>query len=171
MTLETLDPAVTAEERPGRNARLAIIDSDVHPTVATIGEMRPYLGERWWRYWQTYGPRPKHAFAQGDPYPKAAPRAARRDAWTPDGKPPGSDLDLMRHQYLDACNVEYGILAPLFPTAQGDRNLDFGAALCREQQVEQRAVEQAIERARAAIEGVAEHRLRGIQLSAHPGVL
>jgi uncharacterized protein len=134
MTLETLaDTEVSTRERrqEGPDVRLPIIDSDVHPTVASVSEMRPYLSERWLRYWQTYGPRPKHPFAQGDPYPKAAPRAARRDAWTPDGKPPGSDLDFMRGHYLDACNVEYGILAPLFPTAQGDRNPEFAIALCR----------------------------------------
>jgi predicted TIM-barrel fold metal-dependent hydrolase len=135
MTLETvatLEPEIrdAAEVRRERGLRLPIIDSDVHPTVATLGEFRPYLSERWWRYWQTYGARPKHPFAEGDPYPKAAPRAARRDAWTPEGRPPGSDLEFMRGQYLDALNVEYGILAPLFPTGQGDRNLEFGAALC-----------------------------------------
>ncbi len=135
MTETLADPAVATPERrrgqPGRDVRLPIIDSDVHPTVASISEMRPYLSERWWRYWRTYGARPKHGFAEGHPFAKAAPAAARRDAWTPDGKPPGSDLDFMRRQYLDACNVEYGMLAPLFPTAQGDRNLEFGAALCR----------------------------------------
>ena len=98
--------------------------------MTSVSELRPHLSERWWRYWQTYGPRPKHPFGQGDPYPKAAPRAARRDAWTPEGKPPGSDLDYMRRHYLEACNIEYGILAPLFPTGQGDRNPEFSAAIC-----------------------------------------
>ena len=135
MTLETvatLEPEVAeaAEVRRERGSRLPIIDSDGHPTVATVSEFRPYLSERWWRYWQSYGARPKHGFAQGDPFPKAAPRAARRDAWTAEGRPPGSDLEFMRGQYLDALSVEYGILAPLFPTGQGDRNPEFAAAIC-----------------------------------------
>ena len=133
MTIQTLARPTQGEaaaDRRERGLRLPIIDSDVHPTVAAVSEMRPYLSERWWRYFQSYGARPKHGFAQGDPFPKAAPRAARRDAWTPDGKPPGSDLELMRSQYLDALGVEYGILAPLFPTGQGDRNPEFSAAIC-----------------------------------------
>lgn len=51
-----------------------------------------------------------------------APRGAPR-------RPPGSDLELMRRQYLDARNVEYGILAPLFPTGRGDGNPEFAAAI------------------------------------------
>ncbi|MEM7023007.1 MAG: amidohydrolase family protein [Pseudomonadota bacterium] len=124
----------TAERRETRrpgDQRLSIIDSDVHPTVVTIGEMRPYLSKRWWSYLNSYGPRPKHGFAQGDPYPKAAPRAARRDAWTPEGKFPGSDLDYMRQHYLDAYDVEYGILSPLQPTGQGDSNPEFSEVMCR----------------------------------------
>ena len=134
MTLETLlEPEVVEVEgaRRERSQRVSIIDSDVHPTVATVGELKPFLSERWWRYWNSYGPRPKHPFAEGDPFPKAAPRAARRDAWTADGRPPGSDLELMRAQYLDPLGVAYGILAPLFPTGQGDRNPEFAIALCR----------------------------------------
>jgi predicted TIM-barrel fold metal-dependent hydrolase len=73
----------------------------------------------------------RHNFAQGDPYPKAAPRAARRDAWADNGTPPGSDLDFMRHHYFDACNIDYAILSPLYPTGQGDTNLEFAAAMCR----------------------------------------
>ena len=133
MTLETMTVSETTQEAVQRRQepglRLPIIDSDVHPTVAALSEMRPYLSERWWQYLRTYGAWPKHNFAQGDPYPKAAPRAARRDAWTPDGKAPGSDLDFMRHHYLDAHDIEYGILSPLNPTGQGDCNLEFGAAI------------------------------------------
>ncbi len=132
MTLDEQTTAIetgTPSSQGQRASCLAIIDSDIHPTVRTISEIKPFLSERWWRYLQSYGPRPKHGFAEGDPYPKAAPRAARRDAWGPDGAQPGSDLDVMRTQYLDACNIEYGIMAPLQPTGQADRNLDFGAAM------------------------------------------
>ena len=132
MTLdeETTTVSTTTPSSRGRStSRLGIIDSDVHTTVRTIGELKPFLSDRWWRYLQRYGARPKHGFAEGDPYPKAAPRAARRDAWGPDGAYPGSDLDFMRRHYLDACNIDYGIMAPLHPTGQADRNLDFSVAL------------------------------------------
>ncbi|NJO39013.1 MAG: amidohydrolase [Rhizobiales bacterium] len=134
MTLDEQTTTVATEAPAGRGRRasrprLGIIDSDMHPTVRTIGEIKPYLTERWWRYLQSYGPRPKHGFAQGDPYPKAAPRAARRDAWGPKGAQPGSDLDFTRSHYLDAYNIEFSIMAPLQPTGQADRNLDFAAAI------------------------------------------
>ncbi|MEZ5837594.1 MAG: amidohydrolase family protein [Geminicoccaceae bacterium] len=124
-------PAVAPLPETARGKRPAIIDSDVHPTVKSISEIKPFLADRWWRYLQSYGARPRHPFAEGDPYPKAAPRAARRDAWTPEGAQPGSDLAFMREHYLDAYNIEAGILAPLFPTGQADRNTDFGAAISR----------------------------------------
>ena len=132
MTLDEQATTITAEtpSSNGRRAsRLGIIDSDMHPTVRTIGEIKPFLSARWWRYLQSYGQRPKHGFAEGDPYPKAAPRAARRDAWAPNGAQPGSDLEFTRAHYLDACNIEYSIMAPLQPTGQADRNLEFGAAI------------------------------------------
>ena len=134
MTLEeqTTTIATETEAIQGKRVshpRLGFIDSDMHPTVRTIGEIKPFLTERWWRYLQSYGPRPKHGFAEGDPYPKAAPRAARRDAWGPNGAQPGSDLDFTRKHYLDAYNIEHSIMAPLQPTGQADRNLDFSAAI------------------------------------------
>lgn len=136
MTLDLVDRGATLEaDRPAaaRSAppALAVIDCDVHPTVGELADLRPFLEERWWRHLLDYGPRPRHAMLQGDPYPKAAPRAARRDAWSPDGGQPGSDLAFMRRHYFDAYGIEYAILSPLAPTGQGDRNLEFGAALCR----------------------------------------
>jgi predicted TIM-barrel fold metal-dependent hydrolase len=131
MTLDeiAIQPTETVDKPAAGRAKLKIIDSDLHPTVRTIGELKPHLSERWWRYLQSYGMRPKHGFAEGDPYPKAAPRAARRDAWTPEGAQPGSDLGFMRAHYLDPYNIEYGVMAPLQPSGQADRNPEFGAAL------------------------------------------
>src|SRR5262249_19518992 len=64
-----------------------------------------------------------------EPYPKSAPRACRRDAWPDDGGNPGSDLDLIRSQYLDAYGIEYGILGPLGLTGHSELNQEFSAAL------------------------------------------
>jgi predicted TIM-barrel fold metal-dependent hydrolase len=112
-----------------RASRAGIVDCDVHPTVKSFAELRPYLADRWWRHLNTYGLRPRHGFGQMDPYPKAAPRACRRDAWTPAGDRPGSDLAFMREHYLDAYGVETAILNPLAVTGQGDQNLGFSAAM------------------------------------------
>ena len=136
MTLEVQDkPVAEADIATARRARpaarLGIVDCDVHPTVRSLEEFRPYLDARWWEHLTTFGLRPRHGFAAGDPYPKAAPRAARRDAWGPDGGMPGSDLDFMREHYLEACGVEHAILSPLYPTAQSDQNADFSAAMAR----------------------------------------
>jgi predicted TIM-barrel fold metal-dependent hydrolase len=118
------EPAAVRESRSG------IIDCDVHPTARSLDDLKPYLSTRWWRHLQTFGLRPRHGFAQADPYPKAAPRAARRDAWTPDGGKPGSDLAFMREHYLEPYGIERAILSPLYPTGQGDQNSEFSAAMC-----------------------------------------
>src|SRR5690606_2729610 len=49
------------------------------------------------------------------------------------GELPGSSLEWMREQHLDPMNVEHGILIPLNVSGAGQRNQDFGAALCQAQ--------------------------------------
>jgi uncharacterized protein len=122
-------PRAKGEAARIRAARTGIVDCDVHPTVNRPEELRPYLSDRWWRHYQTYGLRPRHGFAQADPYPKAQPRAARRDAWSPDGAKPGSDVEFVRKQYLDGYGVDHAILSPLNPSGQGERNDAFSAAM------------------------------------------
>ena len=112
-----------------RQVRAGIIDCDVHPTVRTPLDLKPYLASRWWDHYEIYGLRPKHGMATADPYPKAQPRAARRDSWAPNGDQPGSNLAYMREHYLDPYAVEFGILSPLNPTGQGDQNIDFSIAM------------------------------------------
>jgi predicted TIM-barrel fold metal-dependent hydrolase len=132
MMLETpLPPPVESDgDAPAIDAkvRLKVIDGDVHPAVRTLSDLKPYLPARWWEYLQTYGTRRRHGMSF-EPYPKAAPRACRRDAWPAAGGMPGSDLDLMRAQYLDQYGIEFGILGPLGTTGQSELNLDFAAAL------------------------------------------
>ena len=111
--------------------RLAVIDSDIHPAVKSLADLRPYLSNQWWEYANTYGFRRKHGSATVEPYPKSAPLACRRDAWPEEGGRPGSSLELMQKQYLDPAGVELGVLGPLGPTGQGDMNLEFSAAMCR----------------------------------------
>ena len=65
-----------------------------------MADLKPYMTAHWWDYLQTYGTRRRHGMGF-EPYPKSAPRACRRDAWPETGGAPGSDLDLIRAQYLD----------------------------------------------------------------------
>jgi predicted TIM-barrel fold metal-dependent hydrolase len=113
-----------------RPNRLAVIDGDVHPAWKSIEDLRPFLSKQWWEHLQTYGSRRKNGSVYGEPYPKSAPLACRRDAWPEEGGRPGSSLSLMQSQYLDACGVEFGILGPLGTTGQGEFNQDFSAAMC-----------------------------------------
>src|SRR5262249_21452085 len=106
----------------------AVIDCDIHPKPS-LTALKPYLSSRWWEYLQTYGLRPRHGFAKGYPYPKAAPQAARRDAWPPGGGLPGSDLSFMQAQYLDHYGIEFGVMNPLAPSGQAEQNPDLSAAL------------------------------------------
>jgi hypothetical protein len=118
------------DNSPAKPNRLAVIDGDVHPAWRSAQDLRPYLSNRWWDHLQTYGSRRKNGSVYGEPYPKSAPLACRRDAWPEEGGRPGSSLSLMQSQYLDACSIEYGILGPLGATGQGEFNLDFSAAMC-----------------------------------------
>ena len=122
-----------ADARPGKPAAatLGLVDVDIHPRAACgLADLKPWLSERWRRYAEEYGGRARHGFTGGQPpFPKAQPLACRRDAWPPGGGPPASDLDFLRQQHLDAHGIDIGVLNPLQPSGQGDRNNGFSAAL------------------------------------------
>ena len=94
--------------------KLAIADCDIHPVIRSPQEsLYPYLSKRWQHHLETYGISQRVAFQNGaPPYPKGQPNAARRDAWPPGGKP-GTDVDFMRLQHLDANNVQFAYLQPV----------------------------------------------------------
>jgi uncharacterized protein len=109
-------------------ARLAIIDGDFHPAPRSLTDLRPFMTTAMWELLATVGSRRRHGMTL-EPYPKSAPSACRRDAWPESGGPPGSDIDLIRRQYLDAYGIEYAIMAPLGITGQGELNGALSAAL------------------------------------------
>jgi uncharacterized protein len=127
-----LAPTLEADtdDRTGKPAqsRLKIIDGDVHPALRSASDLKPYLPARWREHLEVYGSRRKLGMSY-EPYPKSSPRACRRDAWPDDGGNPGSNLDLIRSQYLDAYGIEFGILGPLGLSGQSELNGDFSAAL------------------------------------------
>ncbi len=112
-----------------QRGKLELIDCDIHPRLRAIDDLKPYMSRRWWDYLQTYGSRKRHGFAKGHPYPKSQPSdGARRDAWPPNGGPPGSDLAFMQKQHLDFYGVDVGVMNPLWVGAS-DQNQDLSAAL------------------------------------------
>ena len=61
-------------------------------------------------------------------WPRMMAAGMRVDAF-PEQGPPGSDLELMRRQHLDANGVEYGMLMQLSKGGMEERNLEFAATL------------------------------------------
>ncbi len=111
--------------------RPAIADCDLHLGPPSVQDLFPYMPARWVRHIQTYGMAHRTAFANGAPaFPKSAPMAARRDAWPPDGAPPGTNLAFTREQHLDAFNVELGLINPPQPS-QNFMNPELGNAVSR----------------------------------------
>ena len=114
---------MTKTEAPEKQKRPSMIDCDVHNTLASETVLYPYLSERWRKHHGMVGTTDR----VGAYIPRAQPFGARYDAWTPSGHRPGSDLDFLREQLLDAFNIEYGVLNCLTPVCEMP-NLAFAAA-------------------------------------------
>lgn len=110
--------------------RVGIFDCDIHPTPKTPEDIRRYLSPRWARHFDEYGDFIRQPFLGALAYPKATRALSRLDAWPPGGGGPGSDLDFMREQHLDANNVAKGVLQVLFPVGNKQRNPGYAQALC-----------------------------------------
>jgi predicted TIM-barrel fold metal-dependent hydrolase len=83
-----------------------VIDCDIHNAVPSVDALFPYLSEHWREYIRT------SAFKGpiDSAYPQRAPTTVAPGVTVPDGKPPGSSLELIRKDVLDAWDVEVGIL-------------------------------------------------------------
>jgi predicted TIM-barrel fold metal-dependent hydrolase len=119
-------PTIERVQAHERTRKLAVIDCDIHNDVPGDETLYRYLPDRWRRYHEMIGLRGYY----GTSYPRANRNAARLDAWPPSGLLPGSDLEFMRSQLLDAWDLEYGILNCL-RAAGRQQNLEYGAALAR----------------------------------------
>jgi predicted TIM-barrel fold metal-dependent hydrolase len=108
--------------------KLAVIDCDIHPAQRTPKDLHPFLPARWREHMDTFGPHLRHGLSGQLPYPRMVAGGMRVDAFPADG-PPGSDLDLVRTQHLDANGIEVGMLISLSKGGLEERNLDFAAAL------------------------------------------
>jgi predicted TIM-barrel fold metal-dependent hydrolase len=100
------------------------VDCDIHNELPSLKTLYPYLADHWVDYCN------ESAFVGPDAndYPKGAPLTARPESKPAAGGPPGSDLELVRSQVLDAWLVEVGILTCAY-RVQSVHNLDLAAAL------------------------------------------
>ncbi len=124
---------VETRPRPHSTAGVStgIADCDIHPVLPSVADLHPFLTREARAYLETYGLSQRQGHQAGvNPYPKAQPNAARRDAWPPGGGAPGTDLDFLRRQHLDAHTIVLGIVNPLTPSGQGLSNPGLSAALC-----------------------------------------
>ena len=102
-----------------------IVDCDIHNAVPSPQALFPYLADHWREYVNESAFRGPTDTA----YPKGAPTSAVPGS-TPNGDPPGSSLQLVREQVLDAWGVEYGILNCAY-AADSLHNPDTAAAPCQ----------------------------------------
>ena len=117
------------ETSPEVEQRLGVIDTDIHPYMKTPKDLDPYLSARWRQYLTEYDKFVCGPYATRGTYPRFSPNTCRRDAWPPGGGLPGSDVDFIREQHLDASNIAVGVLEPLL-NANIARNHDAAAAFC-----------------------------------------
>jgi hypothetical protein len=110
-------------------AALAIADGDIHPRAQDMNDIYRYMPERWRQHAATYGFIPRHGFLKGPAYPKVMPEACRRDATTPSGGRPGSEVGFMGSHLLDAFNIEFGVLNAIGPAPGAMQNLEFAGHL------------------------------------------
>ena len=94
---------------PTSTNTLSLIDSDVHNYPDSIDEFLPFLSQRWCAYIAQAG----FSIPNASLYPKVFAHAARRDAYPPNGKKPGSDPIFAQQQLLDAWAIDRALLNPL----------------------------------------------------------
>src|SRR3954468_16416961 len=115
-------------QHAGASQHLMIVDCDIHPAYRTPSDLYPFLSERWREHMTTFGEHLRQGLSGQLAWPRMMASGMRVDAFPEDG-PPGSDLELMRRQHLDANGVEYGMLMQLSKGGMEERNLEFAAAL------------------------------------------
>lgn len=86
-----------------------IIDCDVHHSVKSYHDLKPYVPKSWWNrlIGEGYGAGSGGVFP-GPNYPSPV-GILRHDAY-PDHGVPGSDVGLVKQQLLDLYNIETAIL-------------------------------------------------------------
>jgi predicted TIM-barrel fold metal-dependent hydrolase len=89
---------------------MGLIDSDVHPHVNSMDDIRGYLPQAWQRRFTDSGLTLPGRSANRYPHPTGV---MRKDATPPGGGLPASDPEYARKDLLDAYDVDAAILIPL----------------------------------------------------------
>jgi uncharacterized protein len=113
----------SAELKSDQTAGDVLVDCDVHPSPPAE-RIASFLPERWQRYYRAFGRGGRLGSSSGYTRPRA--HAAITNSWPPSGGQPGSDLDFMAAQLLDAWHHTYAVLQPL---ASASSSGEYGAAL------------------------------------------
>ncbi len=96
------------------DAGLQVIDCDVHPALpAGLASLFPMMPKAWVERFKLKSGHLAVAAPLGFRFEHPTGSAARHDARTPDGKPPGSDPDYLRRDLLDANNISIALLTSL----------------------------------------------------------
>ena len=110
MNIESPIPS-TADEA---DDQIKIIDCDVHPTLpAGLSALFPLMPKSWIERFKMKGGHLAVAAPLGFRFEHPVGSAARKDARTPDGGPPGSDPEFLRKDLLDAHGISIALLTSL----------------------------------------------------------
>jgi uncharacterized protein len=82
-----------------------IVDTDTH-NFPTPADVIPYMPQKWGSYLERFGLRTVGEFG----IPRARLMAARGDAWSPAGRPPGNDPEFFLEQLVDKYGIDAVIL-------------------------------------------------------------
>lgn len=111
MNIET---PVARTRREGPEAGQAIIDCDVHPALpGGLATLYPLMPAAWRERFRTKAGHLAVAAPLGFRFEHPSGSAARMDARTPEGKPPGSDPDYLRKDLLDQHGISLAVLTSL----------------------------------------------------------
>ena len=111
--------------RPADWPDVPLVDTDVHITPRSLGELQPYLPARWRAYVRESGV----ASLESDLYPPRSPLSAIPGARPADG-PPGSDPELLRTQLLDPWRLDVAVTHCIYGV-DGIHNPDWADAMAR----------------------------------------
>ena len=106
--------------------KLFIVDCDIHQGTRSMKDLYPYLPTVYRDIIEDFG-----VSMGGLTYPSIARGATRHDLWKDEETHPGTNVQQVREEHLDAYGINYAVLTggPYGTSAMQDP--DFAAALCR----------------------------------------
>ena len=110
MNVETPASSITQDT----SSDIKVIDCDVHPALpGGLSTLFPLMPKSWVERFKLKGGHLAAAAPLGFRFEHPVGSAARHDARTPDGGPPGSDPEYMRRDLLDAHGISTAVLTSL----------------------------------------------------------